>query len=173
MIELDQPRPRPTDSIDELLWRFVSGAGELFAKSYGIPPMTGRVFGWLLVCDPPEQTAAQIAEALGASKGAISTATGLLVRFRFADRLRVRGERADRFRIRPGVWDEQIQDQGAGAARPLLKIGLEALADAPAARRARLEELDAFYEWWTGRTPALVDEWREYKRTNLRGGRNE
>ena len=156
-------------SIDEPLWRFVSGAGELFAKAYGIPPMTGRVFGWLLVCDPPEQTAAQITEALGASKGAISTATGMLVRFGFVDRLRVRGERADRFRLRPGVWDEQIQDRGAGAARALIALGLEALADAPAARRTQLEELDAFYEWWLGRTPELVAEWQEYKRTKLQG----
>jgi len=157
------------DARSELLWQFVTAAGELFSKSYGIPPMTGRVFGWLLVCDPPEQTAAQIAEALDASKGAISTATGMLVRFRFVERLRVRGERADRFRLRPGVWDDQIQDQGAGAARALIALGFEALADAPAARRARLEELDAFYDWWLGRTPALIEEWKQYKRTRLNG----
>jgi DNA-binding transcriptional regulator GbsR (MarR family) len=159
-----------TGSIDELLWQFVSASGELFSKSYGLPPMTGRVFGWMLVCDPPEQTAAQIVEALGASKGAVSTATGMLVRFRFVERLRVRGERADRFRLRPGVWDDQIVDQGAGAARALIALGLKALADAPVARRARLEELDAFYDWWLGRTPALIEEWQEYKRTNLKGG---
>jgi len=152
-------------AIDESLWGFVSAAGELFSKSYGIPPMTGRVFGWLLVCDPPEQTAAQIGEALGASKGAISTATGMLVRFGFVDRLRVRGERADRFRMRPDTWDNQLRDQGAAAARALIAQGLEALADAPAARRARLEELDTFYEWYLGRAPRLIEEWLEYKRT--------
>jgi len=127
--------------------------------------MTGRVLGWLLVCDPIEQTAAQLAEALDASKGSISTATGMLVRARLVDRLHIRGERADRFRIRPDAWDDQIRDQGTVEARSVLAQGLEALAGEPAWRRARLEELDAFYAWWETRMPALWDEWQEYKRT--------
>ena len=38
----------------------------------GLPPVAGRMWAWLLVCDPPEQTAAQLAEAVGASRGSIS-----------------------------------------------------------------------------------------------------
>jgi DNA-binding transcriptional regulator GbsR (MarR family) len=153
--------------MDERLWRFIDAAGEWWAKSYGLPRMTGRVLGWLLVCDPAEQTAAQLADALDASKGSISGATGMLVRARLVDRLHIRGERADRFRLRPEAWDEQVRDQGATEARALLAQGLEALAGEPAARRARLEELDAFYAWWESRVPALADEWQEYKRTKL------
>jgi DNA-binding transcriptional regulator GbsR (MarR family) len=135
------------------------------SKAYGMPPMFGRVFAWLLVCDPPEQTAAQLAEALGASKGSISGATGMLVRFKMVDRLHVRGERADRFRVRPEAWDDQLRDQGIEQARAVLKLGREALEGAPPVRRARLEELDAFYSWWESRIPALLDEWQEIKRT--------
>ena len=32
-------------------------------------PMAGRMWGWLLICEPPEQTAADLAEALQASRG--------------------------------------------------------------------------------------------------------
>jgi DNA-binding transcriptional regulator GbsR (MarR family) len=156
--------------MDEKLWRFVDATGAWAAKNYGMPQMTGRVLGWLLVCEPAEQTAAQLAEALQASKGSISGATGMLVRLRLVDRLHVRGERADRFRIRPEAWDESIRDQGTAEARALLAQGLEALAGEPAARRARLEELDAFYAWWESRAPALQDEWLEYKRTKLGRG---
>jgi DNA-binding transcriptional regulator GbsR (MarR family) len=154
--------------MDERLWNFIDAIAAWAARSYGVPPMTGRVLAWLLVCDPPEQTAAELAEALDASKGSISTATGLLIRARLVDRLHIRGERADRFRIRPGAWDDQVRDQGADEARALLAQGLEALADAPAARRQRLEELDAFYAWWQSRMPALWDEWQEYKREHGR-----
>ena len=35
-----------------------------FLASLGMTPMAGRMWGWLLICDPPEQTAAEIAEAL-------------------------------------------------------------------------------------------------------------
>jgi len=152
--------------MDEKLWMFVDATGVWISNSYGMPQMTGRVLGWLLVCDPVEQTAAQLAEALDASKGSISGATGMLVRTRLIDRLHVRGERADRFRLRPGAWDEQMRDQDAtDHARALLAQGLEALAGEPPARRARLEELDAFYAWWQSRMPDLWDEWQRYKRT--------
>ncbi len=153
--------------MDDKLWQFIDATGDLWAKSYGLPRMTGRVLAWLLVCDPAEQTAAQLAEALDASKGSISGATGMLVRARMVDRLHIRGERADRFRLRPGAWDEQVRDLGAGEARSLIALGREALAGEPASRRARLDELDAFYEWWEARSPGLVEEWQEYKRTKL------
>lgn len=153
--------------MDEQLWQYVDASGEWWSKSYGLPPMTGRVLAWLLVCDPVEQTAVQLAQALDASKGSISGATGILVRARLVDRLHVRGERADRFRLRPEAWDDQIRDQGVSEARALVAQGLEALAKEPATRRARLEELDAFYAWWQSRMPALWDEWQQYKRTKL------
>jgi len=156
--------------MDEKLWEFVDATGTWVAKSYGMPRMTGRVLGWLLVCDPVEQTADQLAEALDASKGSISGATGMLVRAGLVDRLHVRGERADRFRFRPDAWEEQLRDQpAADEARALLARGLEALAGEPPARRARLRGMDAFYAWWQSRTPGLWDEWQQYKRTNVGG----
>jgi DNA-binding transcriptional regulator GbsR (MarR family) len=158
--------------VNEQLWQFIDASGEWWSKSYGMPRMTGRVLAWLLVCDPVEQTAAQIAEALEASKGSISGSTSSLVRAKLVDRLHVRGERADRFRIRPNVWDDQLRDPNVEQARALLARGLEALAGAPAARRARLEEMDAFYAWYQSRIPDLWDEWQEYKRTNLEGKRD-
>jgi DNA-binding IclR family transcriptional regulator len=156
--------------MDEPLWQFVDATGEWWSKAYGLPRMTGRVLGWLLVCDPSEQTAAQLAEALEASKGSISGATGMLIRAGLVERLHVRGERADRFRIRPEAWDEQIQDPRVGQARGVIAQGLEALAGEPPVRRARLEELDALYAWWQDRMPALAQEWREYKRTRHKAG---
>jgi len=149
--------------VNEALWEFIDATGEWWSKSYGLPRMTGRVFAFLLVCDPVEQTAAQIGEALDASKGSISAATRMLVRAGMVDRLHVRGQRADRFRLRPDAWDEQIRNQGAAQARALIAQGLEALAGAPRARRARLEELDVFYAWWQSRMDSLADEWQQYK----------
>src|ERR1700758_1790323 len=119
--------------MDEKTWSFVDAAGLWVAKSYGMPKMAGRVLGFLMVCDPVEQTAAQLAEAMDASKGAMSGATGWLVRTKLLERLHVRGERADRFRIRPEAWAEQLRAQGSlREARALLAQGLEALAGAPA-----------------------------------------
>jgi hypothetical protein len=153
--------------MENQLWQFVDATGDWVSRSYGIPRMTGRLLAWLLVCEPPEQTAAQLAAALDASRGSISGATGMLVRAHLVDRLHVRGERADRFRLRPEAWDEQVREQGATEARALFAQGLQALDGEPASRRVRLEELDALYAWYQLRMPALFDEWREYKRARL------
>lgn len=40
---------------------------------YGVPPIAGRILGWLMICDPPEQSAGQIAEAIGASRASLVT----------------------------------------------------------------------------------------------------
>jgi hypothetical protein len=96
----------------------------------------------------------------------------MLVRAKLVDRLHIRGERADRFRLRPEAWDDQVRDKGADQARALLAQGLEALAGEPAARRARLEELNAFYAWWQSRMPAPSDEWLEHRRMRMGDGRD-
>ena len=153
--------------MNDKLWEYVDATGDWFSRSYGIPRMTGRVFAWLLGCDPPEQTAAEIGSALGASKGTISGATVMLVKGKMVDRIRVRGERADRFRIRPDAWDEQLLDSGSAEARLLIAHGLDALAGEPAARRRRLEDLEEFYAWWEQRAPELVEEWHEYRRSKI------
>jgi hypothetical protein len=139
--------------------RFVEELGVMLELEAGTPRMVGRVLGWLLVCDPPEQSAAEIAERLRASKGSISTATRVLLRLGFIERARLRGERFDRFRARPEAWDEFIwRQEQFQAPRRVLRIGVDALADEPSERRRRLEELDYLYAWWEKRIPALREE---------------
>ena len=57
---------------------FAEDFGILF-ESMGFPCMAGRIWGWLLTSDPPHQTAAEIAEGVGASRGSISTMTAHLM----------------------------------------------------------------------------------------------
>ena len=49
---------------------FVDQFGRFFARQYALSPTTGRIAGWLLIRDPPAQTAAEIAEALQMSRSA-------------------------------------------------------------------------------------------------------
>lgn len=140
--------------------RFVEELGMQFELEAGTPRMVGRVLGWLLVCDPPEQSAAELAHTLQASKGSISTASRVLLRMGMIERLRVRGERFDRFRALPEAWDEYLwREEQFEAPRRVLRIGLEALAGEPAARRRRLEQMDAIYAWWQRRLPQLHEEY--------------
>lgn len=149
------------NTMDQLgIERFVEELGMQLELEAGAPRMVGRVLGWLLVCEPPEQSAAELAEFLQASKGSISTATRVLLRMGLIERARLRGERFDRFRARPEAWDDYIwrQDQFT-APRRVLRLGLDALADESPDRRARLEKLDAIYGWWERRLPGLREEY--------------
>ena len=140
--------------------RFVEELGMQFELEAGAPRMVGRVLGWLLACDPPEQSAAELAHTLQASKGSISTATRVLLRMGLVERLRVRGERFDRFRALPDAWDEYLwRDEQFEAPRRVLRIGLQALADEKPARRERLEQMDQIYAWWQRRLPQLREEY--------------
>jgi DNA-binding transcriptional regulator GbsR (MarR family) len=152
--------------------RFVEELGMLLELEAGAPRMVGRTLGWLLVCDPPEQSAADLARTLEASKGSISMATRVLVRMGMIERVRHRGERFDRFRALPAAWDEFLwrQDQFSGPRR-ILRLGLEALADEPAERRDALEQLDAVYAWWERRIPSLKDEFVADRQRETNRGR--
>lgn len=131
-----------------------------FELEAGAPRMVGRVLGWLLVCEPPEQSAAELAKFLQASKGSISTATRVLLRMGLIERAHVRGERFDRFRALPEAWEDHIwrEDQFT-APRRVLQVGLDALSDESDERRSRLQELDAMYSWWERRLPGLREEY--------------
>lgn len=157
--------------------RFVEEVGIQFELDAGAPRMVGRIWGWLMVCDPPEQSAAELAEFLQASKGSISTATRVLLRLGLIERVRVRGERFDRFSVRPGAWDETLwREDQFSAPRRVFRLGLDALADEPAERRVRLEEVDAMYAWWEERIAKLREEYladreRAWTDDSKRGGK--
>src|SRR5579864_7979972 len=78
---------------------FADHMGRFYARRYSFPPMVGRLLGYLAVCDPPEQSIGELAEALLASRSAIAGAVHALETTRAVRRMRVAGERMDRVRI--------------------------------------------------------------------------
>ena len=143
---------------------FADKLGRYFGRQYGLPPVFGRVFAWLLICDPPEQTAAEIAEALRTSRSAVGSAIVSLENQGLVLRTRAAGERADRVAFHPEAAVRGLEAREEYAAMmALAREGLEVLADAPPARRARLLDAVAFYEFLLERMPALADEWRAHR----------
>jgi DNA-binding transcriptional regulator GbsR (MarR family) len=138
--------------------RFVEGMGQ-FLGSTGMPPMAGRIWGWLLVCDPPDQTAADLAEALHASRGAISGTARLLETGGFIRRTTRRGDRREYFSAPPEAFRALLA--GAGTTyrrfREVTEQGLAAIADRPAAAHERLLEVHEFTAYVERELPAIVD----------------
>ena len=121
--------------------QFVEEMGQ-FLASLGMTPMAGRMWGWLLICEPPEQTAGEIAEALHASRGAISGTARLLATSGLVRRTKKRGDRREYFSAPPEGLDSLLSN-ASGIYRHMRGIaerGLEAIKDRPAESRARLQE---------------------------------
>lgn len=77
---------------------WIEASAPLLAVS-GLPRMAGRVIADLLVAEPGERSAEQLATDLAASRGSISTVTRLLVARGLLDRHRPLGSRVDLFRV--------------------------------------------------------------------------
>jgi MarR family len=140
---------------------YADDAGSFYAREYGFPPVTGRVLGYLAVCDPPQQTIADLAEALLASRSAITGAVRQLEDYHAVRRTRAAGERVDRVSLNPAAaleprgFDASTYKEQAELAREALALA----SDAAPERRAVLEEAAAFYDFLATRLPEVLTEW--------------
>ena len=146
----------PTDA--ELT--FADHMGRFYARRYAFPPMVGRLLGYLAVCDPREQTIGQLAEALLASRSAITGAVKVLEASHVVRRTRPAGERMDRVGIdltSPQALGMDVTEYEE--LRELAHEGLEVLRDAPPERRAVLLEMAALADFLVEQMPRLQQEW--------------
>lgn len=145
--------------------QFVEQVGLFFEES-GLPRMTGKVLGWLLICDPPHQSMNELVEALDASKASISNTTRLLIQLGFIERISLPGYRHDHYRIRPGVWYRLLRQRmdKLVAFRQLADRGLDLLQDKEPGLRLRLEEMRDMYAFFERELPPLLDRWEQNRR---------
>jgi hypothetical protein len=141
---------------------FADHVGRFYAREHGFPPMAGRLLGYLMICDPPQQTIDELSDALMASRSAITGAVKMLETYGFVARTRKAGERADRIgpnpaALEPRNFDSRLFEEQAA----LFREGLALLPDHAPERRAALEELVALAEFLGERLPQVRAEWHE------------
>jgi hypothetical protein len=150
---------------------FADHMGRFYARRFSFPPMVGRLIGYLAVCDPPDPTIGELAEALLASRSAIAGAVKILETIHAVQRSRVAGERMDRVRL--DMSSAQSMGMDVSEYEELLELareGLEVLRDAPAERRAVLLELSAFSEFLIEQMPRFQQEWEARRKELVASG---
>ncbi len=150
---------------------FVEAMGQ-YMGGYKLTPVAGRLWAWLLICEPQEQTAGELAEALQASRGAISGAAAFLSTVGMIRRSRRRGDRREYFSAPPGTFNAILRNAGAAYQRlaEITQAGLGAMAGRPPAARARLEEVHDATVFINTEFPALIDRYlreRTVRQTQL------
>lgn len=138
----------------------------MFFERLGLSRMAGRIVGYLLICEPPEQTMPDIVEALQASKSAVSTALWQLQTVYLITRFSRPGERRDYFRLADDIWYRSFQARMSQITdmRLLAEAGLALLEGGSKAKRQRLELMRDMYSFMEREFPKLLDKWEEEKR---------
>lgn len=147
---------------------FVEEVGLMFELA-GLPRMSGRIFGWLLISQPQQQSHSELAEVLQASKGSISTMTRLLIQIGLIERLSLPGERRDYFQIKPNAWSQMTKQRMAQitAFRELAEKGLDLLKCAPPHQQQRLQEMRDIHAFLEREMPRLDERWELEQKQRL------
>ena len=158
----------PTDA--ELT--FADHAGRFYARRYGFPPMVGRLIGYLAICEPREQSIGELAEALLASRSAITGAIKVLEATHLVRRSRAAGERMDRVSFdlnSPQAFGFDVTEYLEQAE--LAREGLQVIKDAPIERKSILLQFAAFSEFLAEKLPVLEQEWKKHRAALIKAGK--
>lgn len=150
--------------MDQKRRAFVEEFGVMFERM-GSTRMLGRVWGALMVADPPEMTAEELADYLKASRGSISHATRQLIDIGVVQRVNRPGERRDYYRVPKDAWPRAYftKMRAFEDIVALFERGLDAMGDASPEAQAPLRETLVFYTFWQREVETLLERWNEYK----------
>ncbi|WP_018221726.1 GbsR/MarR family transcriptional regulator [Salinispora pacifica] len=143
--------------------RYAEEVGVVLARM-GTTPAFGKLLGWLLICDPPKQTTAQLCAAMGLSKASVSTGMRVLEQSGLVRRVPSPG-RGHAYEMHPDAFARALDPTDKMRAFiDLMQRGIDLVGDAGAPEASRLRHTRDFYTFMVERTPALMEEFRRQAR---------
>jgi DNA-binding transcriptional regulator GbsR (MarR family) len=143
---------------------FVDRLG-LFMDMLGGSRTMGRVYGWLLISDPPQQSLTELAQTLSVSKASVSTVARQLQEGGLIERM-PSSTRQHLYRVTPGGFSSVLSAQlsrmkfGIDAA----DFGLSLLDKTRTEQRERLEDFRDFCEFSAqDYRDELLQRWSDYR----------
>lgn len=134
------------DADAEMAW--IERVAEFFAAQEGLPPITGRILGWLMICDPAEQSAADIATAIKASRASMTTNIRTLMAVGLIRRRTRAGDRTAYYRIDDDAWEAALRRRIEGMVKfeQIAAAGLDLVGE-DTERASRLRAAHDVYRW--------------------------
>ena len=84
---------------------------------HGAPRALMRVLGWMVVCEPADQTAVDVQNELGLSAGSVSTSLRYLGEMGLVQRVSRPGDRRIFYRLNTGGWGSCSSSVSAPSTR--------------------------------------------------------
>ena len=144
----------------EAVSQFVERFAGVLANS-GVPTMSARVMGAMLVSPTGTMTAAELAEALQISQPAVSGAVRQLLQVSFISRERLPGSRKDHYRIREDVFAAILERRNLALSEweSTSRSGASLFGeDSPVGRR--LTEAADFFAFIHADMDQMIKNWR-------------
>lgn len=135
----------------------------LVFEEIGLPRMAGRIIGWLLICTPSYQSAEELAGALQASRGSISTMTRLLIEMDLVERIGLPGERRGYFRVKSNIWSRLLRDKMGQVTylHQLAERGLQLVESESPEFQRRLLDMHDLYSFVEQELPVIIARWEQ------------
>ena len=148
--------PSP-EAVNQFVERFAS----VMANS-GVPFMSARVMGRMLVSPTGTMTAAELAESLQISQPAVSGAVRQLIQVAFISRERLPGSRKDHYRIREDVFAAMLErrNNALGEWEASTRAGADLFGHDTAVGR-RLAEAAEFFNFIHEDLNRMITNWRK------------
>lgn len=133
--------------------------GDYFASNAGLPLITGRTMAWLMICEPSEQSPADISAALSVSRASLTSSLGTLVASGLVRRISRSGSRARFYRIVDDAWGVALRQRlhSMGAFVSLIEAG-QHLSDRG---NSRLHAVEEVYRWFAEEIEPLWQRWED------------
>jgi hypothetical protein len=96
-------------SDQDRIMHWVERVATFCVEEWGLPPITGRVLGLLMICDPPEQSAGDIADTIQASRASLTSNMRFLTTIGLVRKVRRPGDRTTYYRIEDDAWHRVVQ----------------------------------------------------------------
>jgi predicted ArsR family transcriptional regulator len=142
---------------------FVDRMGLVMERMGGTRTM-GRLYGWLMICEPPQRSLGELAAELGVSKTAVSTVARQLEAGGMVERVPA-ASREHSYRLVGGGWAQVMRVQLASVRLSLetLDFGLSVVGEDHPEQRARLAETRKFFAFTVRDADGFLQRWQEYR----------
>lgn len=138
----------------------------LYFERLGLTRMAGRIIGYLMICEPVEQSMADLCDALDAAKSSVSTALRTLTELALVEQIGIRGERRDYYRVSGDIWYRSFaaRMQQLSIIRALAEDGITLLGGDTPERRRRLELMRDYNAFMEREFTKLLQKWESERR---------
>lgn len=144
---------------------FIEKLGLHFENHINFPRIAGKIFAYLLISDPPEQTAKQITQKLQISKSSFSSMSRLLIQTDLVEEVTKPGQRSRYYQVKEGVGEQAFikRRESLVLVRALLKDGRSLLEGKKAELTHRIDDLDDAYGFYENELTTMISKWEKQK----------